>query len=156
MLISVDLGKRKVGIASWYVHSDPREASLLATETVSLRGRWTAARMAECVFQSECIAAQLPLVWVCEWPQKYENRRSTWKNIEELWEVGKFFSWAERYQPRQWKGNVPKQAFRSRIRRTLRKDELAIMPPEDEHDAWDAVGIGLYALARFGRGGIEL
>lgn len=55
-------------------------------------------------------------------------------------------------KPATWKGNVPKSVTRRRIAGALTVAELLRMPPETEHDAWDAAGIGLVFLERLQRG----
>jgi hypothetical protein len=50
-------------------------------------------------------------------------------------------------KPSQWKGQLPKTIVIDRLRRKLGRkqcDDLGI-----EKDAWDAVGIGMWAQGRF-------
>jgi len=63
------------------------------------------------------------------------------------------------FAPARWKGNAPKEAIRKRILSTLSPSEistlnaqLTLIAPSKQHNAFDAVGIGLYALNRVARG----
>ena len=50
----------------------------------------------------------------------------------------------------EWKGSVPKSVTKRRAERTLREDELGAVGPANHH-AWDAIGLGLFALGRLKR-----
>lgn len=59
------------------------------------------------------------------------------------------------YLPREWKGQVPKEVHHRRIRRALKGTEqaalkkcLAGIQPDLQHNALDAVGLGLKYLGR--------
>ena len=91
-------------------------------------------------------------VLVSELPSAWDNRRDAADNCRELEALVKGLGAAETYLPVQWKGAAPKRIVRVRMMEALGKDELAVMPPESEHDAWDAAGIALFALGRVGRG----
>jgi hypothetical protein len=56
------------------------------------------------------------------------------------------------FKPSQWKGSVPKRVHHPRIRALLEPHELAVIPKNAKHDTWDAIGLGLFALKRMGRG----
>jgi hypothetical protein len=159
LLLAVDLGKWKVGVAAFYVPGPGKSGELVTADTlVTPTSRvHEPERVAASIIRwyRDSMILDLDAVWVCEWPQKYARDREKHKDIEALWAVGECLSWQERYQPRQWKGSVPKRAFRARTKKALQESELKIMPSESQHDAWDAVGIGLYALARVARGGIR-
>jgi len=58
-------------------------------------------------------------------------------------------------RPIEWKGTIPKPKRKSdpylivaRAKAKLLPKEVAIAPPDDQWDAWDAIGLGLYALGR--------
>ena len=58
------------------------------------------------------------------------------------------------YQPHDWKGNLEKAECARRVKQRLSPDELAAVTlPKRKalaHNVWDAVGIGLRYLNRFG------
>jgi hypothetical protein len=155
-VVAVDLGKRKVGVA--VALADSCGSQVLGAKTVLCNGGPVA--MAHAVVEA---AHAMGLddgkaagwVWVCEWPVKYKDKRKYHAAIDTLWAVGNALrpKWDEKYTPFQWKGNVPKAANHSRVARALNPDEAALMPPRAEHDAWDAVGILMFALARTRKGG---
>ena len=182
LLISFDLGKRKVGLAVFLCNGG--SAKLIGAETVKLDGDWSAEAMASEVHT--CLSPMLsqafiPAVLVCEWPQKYATARKFHKNLDDLYDVGhaivRAFStpWAETYTPAEWKGNVPKRAHKKRLSRELSMEEKVTLqkhtaqsldiPLEEavnflesdiSHDLWDAIGIGLFATARARKGGTRV
>lgn len=50
--------------------------------------------------------------------------------------------------PRVWKGNVSKEETETLVQQVLGPNELARVTRVESHDAWDAIGIGLYDLGR--------
>lgn len=162
-LVAVDLGKSKVGLAVWYVPmaAPPRlvrAGTLLelgGPDAVAQRVRHAAVDWAWAhAYQNGRPDAKTS--WVCEWPKKYPDKRAYHESIDALHAVGKALGrlvgkWSEKYLPGQWKGNVPKPAHHRR----LRKLNLENTPPESEHDAWDAIGIGAFALGLTRRGGVQ-
>lgn len=59
--------------------------------------------------------------------------------------------------PVQWKASVPKKIHNARVLAKLAPEELAILkalklPVSKEHNVIDAIGLGLFALGRMGRG----
>jgi hypothetical protein len=152
LLVAVDLGKTKAGVAIFRVEPANNYSVLVACATVNDR------RLSTAVVSYAQVDDDLPVRWVCEWPMKYDDRRLYHEAIEDLQAVGNSIEelvggWSDKYRPGEWKGHVPKRAHHRRVRKALRPSELAIMPSVEEHDAWDAVGIGLFALARTKRGG---
>jgi hypothetical protein len=150
--VAIDLGKWKIGLAIFHVEGG--YGTLKRAATVTDHGG------PECVAGTVADEAPSNAVWVVEWPQKYKDKRKYHENIDELLEVGKALAkriqWNEKYPPRAWKANVPKPAHHSRVARELTAEELGLMPSRKEHDAWDAVGIGLFAVGRLGRGGKKI
>lgn len=150
-LVAVDLGKRKVGLSIFWVADG--KAELAQAETV------LGPPMALNVYRAAAgLYEEAPVLWVCEWPMKYGDRRKYHDDIDALYAVGNDLDalidgWDEKYRPGEWKGNAPKYAHHKRLRRVLTQEELEYAPPEDEHDAWDAIGIGLFATNRTKRGG---
>lgn len=57
------------------------------------------------------------------------------------------------YQPKMWKGQVPKPAHHRRLGRVLTGVELDLWGTAD-HNAKDAIGIGLFHLGRTRKGGV--
>lgn len=63
-----------------------------------------------------------------------------------------------RIHPEEWKGNIPKPRkgetyiIEERVRSILQPHELLALPAKLRHDAFDAVGLGLFALGRATRG----
>ena len=52
----------------------------------------------------------------------------------------------EAFTPRQWKGSVPKAVTKRRVLEDLLLEERNAIHPRATHDAFDAIGIGLYYL----------
>lgn len=182
LLISFDLGKRKVGVAVFLCNDST--SRLIGAEVVKLNGEWTAESMAEEIYRSlnpMISQAFIPAVLVCEWPKKYATARKFHKDLDDLYDVGhavvRAFGtpWAETYTPSEWKGNVPKKAHKKRLTRelsleetvTLRKhiaklleisseEAAGYLDSEVSHDLWDAIGIGLFATARTRKGGTRV
>lgn len=159
-LVSVDLGKRKVGVAVFWV--DPANEMVLLVNAQTIRNDNGANAIASDIYRAGPAedASEHGVYWVCEWPMKYDDKRRYHEAIEDLQAVGDAVSsiirgWDERYRPGEWKGNVPKAAHHKRLKRALRAEELEVAPPVTEHDAWDAIGIGLFATARTKRGGVQ-
>lgn len=158
-LVAVDLGKRKVGAAVFWV--DPaNDVTLLVRAATVLEDDGPHA-MATAIYDvaPDEDVSEAGVYWVCEWPMKYADKRKYHEAIEDLHAVGDAMGmlirgWDERYRPGEWKGNVPKRAHHKRLSRALRDEERAVAPNANEHDAWDAIGIGLFALARTKRGGV--
>ncbi len=182
LLISFDLGKRKVG-ASVFLYTD-NTYTLIGAEVIKSEGKWTAEGMANAVHSSlspMLSTSFIPASFVCEWPKKYSTARKFHKDLDNLYDVGhaiavKFnMAWSETYTPSEWKGNVPKKAHKKRILRELSLEERVILTKhvaqamsitkeeaddfldsELSHDLWDAVGIGLFAAARTRKGGTRV
>lgn len=58
--------------------------------------------------------------------------------------------------PVRWKGTLSKATTEARVRKALTPAEAARLPNVAKsvaHNMFDAIGIGLWALGRFGRGG---
>ena len=54
-------------------------------------------------------------------------------------------------RPQEWKGSVPKRIHHERVKALLWAPELALLAGHP-HDTIDAIGLGLWALGRMGRG----
>lgn len=95
--------------------------------------------------------------WVAEWPQSYRDRSVVEADLEILRSVVRCVGTETRcpvrhVAPRAWKGNVPKEVHHERILRFLDRDERERI--EDGKESLDALGLGLWAVGRTGRGGV--
>jgi len=132
-LISIDPGAT-CGMARWCAGLLVYARSLPIATLVDMR------------LETDTLAIEVPTQWA----------RSSSSSILLLSErVGRIISAVRagdvvRLYPSQWKGSTPKAICRDRIRRVLSEAEVARIT--GTHDAWDAVGIGLVALGRCGRG----
>lgn len=173
-LHALDLGKRKVAVAT--ALADKGVAHLCFADTIELETRnWTAEAMAEAVsVYIDSLGRAIPEALVCEWPVKYDLRRDTHSDIEDLQQVGAAISrlrgrrFAKQWTPGSWKGGVAKDVHWRRNQRALLPGELDLiqawlrsrgrhttwLQSEDAHDTQDAIGIALYALGRVRRGGL--
>ena len=183
LLVSFDLGKRKVGLAV-FLCGGPK-ARLIGAEVVVVEGEWSPEKAAEGVKASLKKLLEftefMPSVMVCEWPQKYATARKFHKDLDDLYKVGHAIvraldtAWSETYTPSDWKGNVRKRAHKSRLIREFTLAEKAhlqkhvakvldvseeeaqkYLDKEKSHDLWDAIGIGLFATARTRKGGTRV
>ncbi len=183
LLISFDLGKRKVGVAVFLCGDG--KSRLVGAEVVAVSGEWSPGKTAKQVHESLekliSFVEFMPFVLVCEWPKKYATARKFHKDLDSLHEVGHSIvrlletSWGETYTPSEWKGNVPKKAHKRRLTRELTLQEKAnlqrhvaqsldlsdekaqeYLDSEESHDLWDAIGIGLFATARTRKGGTRV
>lgn len=159
-LWAVDLGKRKLGCAVFLVDDDPRQGRLLWARTVRSKARvagGVALSIEKVLWQHTPVGVDVRKV--CEWPRKYRTARIYHKDIDSLLDVGRALGpWFARLSPHAWKGNVPKAVHHRRVRAALAVEELSAAPAlvPATHDAWDAIGIGLFALGRTRRGGAAL
>jgi hypothetical protein len=102
-------------------------------------------------------------VVVIEIPNAHEKRNAAPSTVQDLFTLcvraGRLIERARpakvRYVlPSAWKGQIDKEVCAKRVLRTLSEAELACIPaiPLGKiHNCYDAIGIGLYALGRFGR-----
>lgn len=137
LLISFDLGKRKVGVAVFLCPGtqDDASARLVGAEVIHVEGEWSPEKVSEATYESLhkllSFAGFMPTSLVCEWPKKYSKARKFHKDLDTLYEVGHAIvrrfetSWAETYTPSEWKGNVPKKAHKRRLVRELTLQEKA-------------------------------
>jgi hypothetical protein len=150
--VSVDLGKRKAGIAVW------DDGILVHAQTIHVasQGEWEPVMMSTAILAGiRKVVDTAHFTITMEWPIVYGNALANADNVNDLQEVGRLLGVGiptKRVSPFQWKGNVPKEITRARTRAVLSEAEVAQLPAETEHDAWDAVGIGLFAEGRTRRG----
>ena len=95
-------------------------------------------------------------LWV-EVPVLYPKKRTTHYQVGRLLELANALKRAADgvgVVPSAWKAQIPKSIHKSRILGNLDPVEFrAIVSPAD-HNTIDAIGIGLWALGRSGRGGV--
>ncbi len=92
---------------------------------------------------------------VMEKPENYigNNKKKSLQGLFDLCSmVDQYIGVHKFYHPKAWKGQVPKPAHHRRLQRVLSESELLLWSTAD-HNAKDAIGIGLYHLGRTKRGG---
>lgn len=132
-LLAIDPGKTRCG----YAH--------FVEGVLAECGMWTVGACFPCT----------PHAIVCEVPSVYDTRGrrgdqqdlisvavSAGRAIEASGAVV-----CELVQPRTWKGQVPKKAHHARMALVLKDDEMVLLSGQD-HNVWDAVGLGLWKLKR--------
>lgn len=157
-LVFVDLGKRKVG---WAVFIGG-ELAHCGTSTLSMGVRWEPDLTAMLVVREVEKATGLKakkMDWVYEDPHLRQGFRVAKDAIEALTEVRKSLGrkvggFKEKYRPAEWKGTIPKRVHHLRVWNVLNEEERLLVPSMTEHDTWDAVGGGLFAVGRVGTGGL--
>lgn len=139
--MSVDPGVRKCGVAVW------RSGALVRA--------YTTAEAPEGEVPPELLELPSDAVWVVETPRSYPVLRVTHRDVARLRSAAFAIetavqpsTWRVVY-PADWKGQMPKRVCRERIRGRLAPEELDCVAGRVTHDAWDAVGVGLWALGRF-------
>ena len=146
-LVAIDPGKRACGVAFFGALG-----RLLACATVPDPVGW--ARHFERVSRLPA-----PVRFVSEVPVRYAAQRATLRGVASLEdrveqiraELGSQL--VQTWTPSAWKGNVPKAAHHHRVSAVLDARELDVFWASD-HNARDAVALGLFALGRVGRGGV--
>lgn len=154
MIISVDPGANLVGAAAW--DNGKLQSAMLA------RGK-SALELAQVIhaWVLDMYVFSTSLVVVVERPQVYPRSRTKGDPNDLItlalvagMVAGKLDPAAVvEVKPREWKGQVPKDAMIERIKRTLPLEEYRVVaqvlcPPRLKHNVWDAVGLGLWYLKR--------
>jgi hypothetical protein len=154
MILSFDPGLRKAGCALWDF-----DGNLVRAWTVRQRNRkltdlpaWT-----RLVGQ---IKLESPVkVLVSEMAQIYaRNRRTNPEGLLQITGVIGALAWRFRdaelycYRPREWKGQIPKGVMQARLESALSREELGRVEKGATHDTWDAIGIGVFHLRKWGIG----
>lgn len=155
-LVSIDVGKWKVGVAVFDPYGDLIRAVLI---TLPKAGGWGAAKMARKVTAFiRGLGGEYD--YVIELPEVRDRFRVAKENIGQLRAVAATISnqlgyRAKRsYRPSEWKTNIDKRIHHARIREALAPHEQA-MWDAGNHDVKDAIGIGMFALERTERSGVE-
>lgn len=154
-LLAIDPGVRKLGAAVF-----SPDGELLACRTIESGSVFGLVRELRALVEA-VVPRWGVLDTVVERMVKYKSApamhadldrvEATTKAIADLWPWRR----PKRVTPEKWKAQVPKPVFRRRILGTLSLEEATLLPPEEEHDPWDAVGIGLVTLGRLKRGGVS-
>ena len=95
-------------------------------------------------------------LWV-EVPVLYPKKRTTHYQVERLLELANALKRAADgvgVVPSAWKAQIPKTIHKSRILGNLDPVEFRVIVSPADHNTIDAIGIGLWALGRSGRGGV--
>jgi hypothetical protein len=159
LLIAIDPGKRICGVSIWGC-SEEGSVLLHATSVPSL-GNIKSIPVYVDGLALEFIDGfgDLPPEFVFEVPKYYMKKRATFRGVDALFEVLDAFQkhgiLIKNYvYPFEWKGNMPKKVHHKRVKKALSEDEMDCVDPCGTHDMWDAIGIGLYATGRTGKGAI--
>lgn len=100
---------------------------------------------------------------VIEIPNAFEKRNASPQKVQDLFRTveraGRLIERSgalqiERVIPGTWKGNIDKDLTIKRVRAALTPEELAVIPAlgaTRAHNVYDAIGLGLWRLGRFGR-----
>jgi hypothetical protein len=92
-----------------------------------------------------------------ETPVLYPTKRKQHKDVKRLLVVVDRIKAAapvvSGVSPSGWKGQVPKKIHGVRIIAALTKEEISNVVSIANHNTIDAIGLGLWALGRLGRGG---
>lgn len=92
-----------------------------------------------------------------ETPILYPTKRKVHADVKNLLSVARSFLNMVQVNfsiaPSSWKGQVPKKIHAVRIVSVLGEDEIKAVKSIKNHNTIDAIGIGLFALRRLGRGG---
>lgn len=145
-LVAIDPGKHRCGVALFAA-----SGTLVAAANVPDPVAWA-------IEPRLCALAPLPRGYVLEVPQTYAYKRITRRGVESLEQ--RIAELEDRlgpailatHRPGEWKGNVPKKAHHRRVEALLSPAEVAIFRAGD-HNARDAVALGIFSLGRSGRGG---
>lgn len=140
MIISVDAHKNKIALAYWSMH--------VLTRADLIRGTQRALR--DEIRYRNLQATNV----VIEKMRIYPNERV--KDPNDLLEVSKVVGMCHflgetvvEYEPREWKGQVPKETHHKRILKALNSLEIEVLGKYiKQKDVLDAIGIGLHYLKR--------
>lgn len=152
VLCTVDPGKRACGVALWSVSGG---RGILSWSGLVTQRDGNATKLARQIVGLKTPFSDLFIYYV-EDPQCYRNKRKAHADLASLKMVVRALQSEGarpllKIKPVAWKGNVPKAVHHERLKKELSRSELRLVP--EDHNVWDAVGLGLYALGRTGRGG---
>lgn len=154
--VSLDPG-RAAGVALWN-DAELLDVTLIKASTEKMAEAQRAADQAWRIWEWATGTRAAPYIVVVEWPQVYQGAKQGGDPNDLLPLAGLDAALATcfrgstiaEYRPRDWKGQVPKDVMAGRIRGRLSITEQAIfdralgkLPKSLQHNAIDAVGIGL-------------
>jgi len=152
-LLAVDPGLSCSGVAVF----DALDHSLQRAAPITALGRDRLQIPQRCLMMAAAIRAygDTPDYLVCEWPQIYTSGKGK-GDPNDLIPLAVICGMLAAqypsasvytYAPREWKGQVPKRVMVTRVLGRLSDEELALLTTSD-HNAIDAIGIGLWHLGR--------
>ena len=144
MIFAIDAGVRKCGIALFDEKGILQGAYTVHNPDRLNRNVWAWRSMVDAVYSS-IVAADLIVI---------ETMQNDGRVITDALDVqivagmilGRAPCDVVTYTPRQWKGQTPKAVTMARIKKDLTPAELDRIDKKATHDAYDAIGIGLYHL----------
>lgn len=152
MLVTVDLGLRVSGIALW---ADGEMTAAYEVRVSTGRPR----DMARALWRHGARFAPRGALWVAERMKDYRGKGARKKALRRLRQVSTGLAdlmkgtghCLKLYTAAEWKGSTPKPICHARIWPELTAAERVMVVPASK-ETLDAVGIGLFELARLGRG----
>lgn len=162
--IGIDPGKWKMGLAVDGEH-------VLSALAVRVEGPWTETAAVNAVYEGlqalRAEGADLHHAHVhIEEPRHYGKGKGALKvDVDQLEALAKRLKvelvalgyTVTLYRPSEWKGQVSKPVHHRRLRRAMKKHEIAYMEDKDfgnaQADVWDAVGLAFFGSGRTGLGG---
>lgn len=159
VLVAVDPGIRSPGVSVWLrvlPGGTWRHVASRAPLAPGARSPAQAARgIVDAVVAAVGACPPSRVALVVEWPAKRATHTASHAAVEALREVVAALPWRPvaggKVAPEAWKGNVPKEITRHRLRPVLAEVGGHVDPP-DSPDAFDAFGLGAWALGLRGRG----
>ena len=147
-VVAVDPGKHRCGVAVFL----DGELAFAGTTRTAATPALVASRILEAVRRA--VTCPREAIWVVERPVRYARQRESHVNLDALdasihalrLKVPEA-KWVELH-PSEWKGQLPKRVSRDRTRAKLAWGERSAVDPRANHDAWDAISIGLFHLGR--------
>lgn len=154
MIVSIDPGLNHCGVAFWNENTKMLLSARLVKNALSrYRNKWAAmAYELRAAIKEEWDGAPVVEV-ISELPQIYQGPKQKGDPndlIDLALVVGRLYP-DVLYKPREWKGQVPKDAMVKRIESKLTQEEkgrIEKCSASLRHNVLDAVGIGLFHLGR--------
>jgi hypothetical protein len=162
-LVAVDPGLRGAGVSYWWPDGTLRLATYVTGDSEGNGPKAWAAVTASLAKSCEPCWTEKP-VFVLELPQVYRTSRAPDVDPNDLIQLAAVVgdmagalrphaSAVHVFQPRTWKGQVPKDVHHRRVKAKLRPAELhsILLPAQSlRHNVLDAIALGLFYLKREG------